>query len=992
MATSASGCSGTDAVIISVDPGPSAPTAGNNSPVFAGQTLSLTASTVAGATYNWSGPNSFVSAIQNPTIAVATTAAGGTYSVTATSTGGCVSTAGTTAVTINTPPSVTVSVSVTDALCNGSANGSATATPTNGIIPYTYSWNNGQTTQTATGLAAGSYTVTVTDALSSTGNAVATVIEPAALTVSVTNTSVLCNGGNTGSASASVSGGTNPYTFSWSNGQSSSAATALISGSYTVTVTDANGCSATSNTTVTEPAVIAANTSVSNVISCSGVCDGAVTAAPTGGTAPYAYQWMPGNITAQTMTAVCPGTYSLTITDANGCTANGTAAVTQPAILTLTVTKTDITCNGECNGTGTATPNGGTAPYSFYWSNGEITQSTIGFCVGTYNVFLTDAHGCIAVDTVSIAQPLPIPIAVTTTPPSCGILSGSAVATVTGPGTVPPLSVLWNTGDTTFTINNLGAGSYRATVKDGNGCFSFKDALINNVNGPTVTVNTVTDVTCSGLSTGAVDITVAGGSSPYTFFWSNGKTTEDISNIAFGPYEVVVSDASACSAIKSVFVAEPLPLIWTTSAINSSCPGSNGSASIAVNGGTIPYTYLWSSGGVAATANGISSGTYSISVTDSHGCIISDMVAVSDSIGPVVIADTIPAIDCGSTGMLILNPQDSLSIASFQWNTGSTTQNLTNVVPGNYGVVVTDTTGCKSALVVPVKPALPPLKPICLVTVDTLTHLNLVVWEKPLSTFIAGFNIYRESSQNGIYQKIGFVPYSSYSTYYDSITDPNDRWAKYKISMNDVCGKEGPFSPEHKTIHFSTQSFTDSTTNLIWDNYMGDAFTKYYIYRKYSANGIWTMIDSVASTVTTYKDSTFSQNGDTLFYLVDVPHSGGDCVPSIKGQSTLATSVKSSKSNSSERTTIAVSSVSEISDRTWLSVYPNPNSGIFWVSSSRYPITNIVVYNMLGENIFSKNVNTKKAEVTIPDLSKGIYQLKIITASGTVNRKIVISR
>lgn len=797
-----------------------------------------------------------------------------------------------------------------------------------------------------------------------------------------------------GSATATASGGTGAYTYLWSNSATAQSILNLSSGNYSVTVTDALGITANGVAVIMQPAVLAANPSVAFPISCNGVCDGSVTANPTGGTSPYTYLWNPGNNgTAQSMGNLCAGNYSVTITDAHGCNTNATVNLIQPTVLTVTVSKTDLSCNGQCNGTATAVSSGGTSPYNYYWNNGENVQTAIGLCAGSYKVSLTDANGCKISDTISVGQPLPIPITISATPPSCGLLSGTATAAVSGAGSIPPFHFLWNTGDTNKTINNLGAGIYRATVKDGNGCFSFADALINNSNGPTVTINTVKDISCFGLSDGEIDINVTG-TNPFKYIWSNGNTTQNISNLSYGPYEVVVSDAGGCSATKSLFVNQPsAPLSATTSAVKSSCPGANGSTSVSVIGGTIPYTYHWSSGINAATASGLSSDNYSITVTDAHGCSISDMAAVSDSVGPVVIADTIPAVDCGSTGFLVLKPQDSTNIQSYQWNTGSTTQNLSNVTPGNYAVVVTDLTGCKSSLVVPVKPALPPLKPICLVTVDTLTHLNLVVWEKPISSFIDGFNIYRESSQNGIYQRVGYVPYSSQSTFFDSITNANDRWAKYKISMNDVCGKEGPFSPEHKTIHFNIQSSTINKTNLIWDEYVGSPFSYYHIFRKAKAHGAWTLIDSVPSTITVYCDSLFPQNGDTLSYLIDVTHSGGNCNATIKYPTPNATTVRGSKSNSSYRTTTYVTSTAENSFDNTLVVYPNPSTGTFTVQSSKSKVQSLNVYNVLGEMVYQTMVNNlHKTEITIPSITNGIYQIHIVTDNGTTNKKILISR
>jgi hypothetical protein len=211
--------------------------------------------------------------------------------------------------------------------------------------------------------------------------------------------------------------------------------------------------------------------------------------------------------------------------------------------------------------------------------------------------------------------------------------------------------------------------------------------------------------------------------------------------------------------------------------------------------------------------------------------------------------------------------------------------------------------------------------------------------------------------------------------------------------MNDVCGKEGPYSPEHKTIHFSMQAYTDSTSSLIWDEYIGSPFTNYLIYRKYSANGIWTLIDSVPSTVNTYKDTSFTQNGDTLFYLVDVPHAGGDCNPSIKQpMNPNATTMKSSKSNSSDRTTLNLLGVVEPVSDSWLKIYPNPSHGTFTIQSSKGKVESLMIYNTLGELQYQKTVQGQKADITVPDISSGIYQVRIVTDTQIINRKILISK
>ncbi|MBI4946823.1 MAG: T9SS type A sorting domain-containing protein, partial [Bacteroidetes bacterium] len=790
--------------------------------------------------------------------------------------------------------------------------------------------------------------------------------------------------------------GSGTGTYNWSPSATLSCITCVspvanptVTTTYTLDVTNSCG-TASDSILVTINALLSVSASSTNV-SCFGMCDGSVTANPTGGLSPYSYLWNPGGITSQSILNLCSGTYTVTITDASGCNTNSTAIVTQPAMFSATATSSAVSCNAFCNGTATATPSGGTSPYTYSWNNGQISQTVAALCPDSYTVAITDNNGCNTSNTVSVSATLPIPITVTTTPTTCGSLNGTATANISGGGAVPPFNVLWNTGDTSMSISGRAAGIYRVNVKDGNGCFSFADALITNSNGPVVATNLVTDVSCFGLSNGAIDINITG-SSPFTFSWSNGSTTEDISGLAYGPYEVVVSDASACSATKSVFVNQPFaPLSATTSAVNSSCPGANGSTSVSVSGGTAPYTYYWSSGVSAATASGLASGTYSITVTDSSGCSLSDMAAVSDSAGPVVITDTISAVDCGSTGLLVLNPQNASSIQSYQWNTGSTAQNLSGVTPGNYGVVITDTNGCKSALVVPVKPALPPLKPICLLTVDSLTQQNFMAWEKPLSSFISGFNIYRESSQNGLFQHVGFVPFSSPSSFYDSVSNPNDRWAKYRISMTDVCGMEGPLSLEHKTIHLAVLSPNLTTKTLVWDEYVGYTFTNYHIFRKNSSAAAWMLIDSVPAAVTSYSDTTFTF-GDTLYYNVEVSFSGGCSNLSLKTPQPMKSNLNSSRSNiyrvGQDPTPVINTDVDKVT-----LVYPNPSNGLFTIDMTNNVsgYASLKVFNMLGEEVYeAPSLKGDRQTINLSKQPQGVYYLQISTSEKIITKKIVV--
>jgi hypothetical protein len=263
-----------------------------------------------------------------------------------------------------------------------------------------------------------------------------------------------------------------------------------------------------------------------------------------------------------------------------------------------------------------------------------------------------------------------------------------------------------------------------------------------------------------------------------------------------------------------------------------------------------------------------------------------------------------------------------------------------------------------------------------------------VVWDKPQSTFVAGFNIYRESSLNGLYQKIAFVPYSNLSWYFDSIVEPDDRWAKYRISMSDICGVEGPLSPEHKTIHLAVQSVSPTSYDLIWDEYEGYPFSQYYIYRKYNFNGTWVLIDSVLANVTTYSDITFSAT-DTCYYHIDVMHPNG-CTGSLMNVWPEANNLNSSKSNllrvkdSTLTTTLAVTDVSVIS------VFPNPGSGVFTFEfKSGHTAEELIVFNVLGVQVKRQKISDSRFTVDLTGLPDGIYQIRFRAAGNVRGIKLV---
>ncbi|MGM0478529.1 MAG: LamG-like jellyroll fold domain-containing protein [Bacteroidota bacterium] len=294
---------------------------------------------------------------------------------------------------------VTSSYNGAEVSCNGANDGEATTTPVDGTAPYTYLWSDGQTTATATGLAAGTYTVDVTDDNGCIVTSNVTVNEPDVLAGTATATDATCNGDTDGEVTLNVSGGTTSYSFAWDDASNSTTQdlTGVGAGAYEVNITDANGCTATASATVGEPDVLA-GTATATDATCNGDTDGEVTLNVSGGSTAYSFAWDDAsNSTTQNLTGVGAGTYEVDITDANGCTATASATVGEPTALSATATTTDETMGAD--GTIDLTPDGGTTPYTYSWTgpNGftSTDQNPTGLEGGTYEVTITDDNGCV---------------------------------------------------------------------------------------------------------------------------------------------------------------------------------------------------------------------------------------------------------------------------------------------------------------------------------------------------------------------------------------------------------------------------------------------------------------------------------------------------------------------------------------------------------------------------------------------------------------------
>lgn len=507
---------------------------------------------------------------------------------------------------------INVTLTATNPTCSGFTNGSITAMASGGNGSYSFVWNNGQGGQILSGLAAGTYSVTVTDTDGNTGTRSASLTAPSALSGAITQGGSLCALND--NASVVVTGGTAPYTYLWQNGQTGTTATNLGFGTVCVDITDANNCEQRVCEHLAEPLSVDAQ---AEDVLCPGGCDGVIVAIVSGGARPVTYLWDDGSTNAVN-DMLLPGTYCVTVTDNNGCTAQDCGTIGQPAPFTFNFTTTNPDC-GATNGSVSVAAGGGTPPYTYVWNNGTSGASLSNIGEGTYAVTVTDANGCSGSESVSVAGSNLV-ITIDATSPACGVgATGSATAIVAG-GTAP-FTFNWTSGSTTATAGNLAPGMYSVSVTDAAGCVGMASTTITA--GSTLNVTaTSTDVLCAGDSNGSASVMVSGGQPPYTYLWNNNAIDPTIDGLAPGTYDVMVSDAAGCAGAAQTTVGQPVALMCNISIMQaiSAFGADDGQISAQFNGGVMPYTINWNTGQTGQVLSDLGPGTYSATVTDGNGC------------------------------------------------------------------------------------------------------------------------------------------------------------------------------------------------------------------------------------------------------------------------------------------------------------------------------------------------------------------------------------
>ena len=607
---------------------------------------------------------------------------------------------------VTQPAPLLLNTDTIHASCFGFNDGKAWVTPTGGNGNYIYQWNSSpvQNTDTLFSQAAGRYQVIVTDNKGCQDSATVDIFEPDTLTVGLSQIPALCYGDSSGFVNAIANGGTTPYIYNWNipTINNENLLDSLPAGIYQITVTDAQNCQATGSIEVTQPDPLAI-TLAATITSCYLGDDGTATAQVTGGVGGYQYLWnTPTPQTSSTATNLnALETYTITITDANGCAKSDSISIQQPTQLTTSTTVTPVACNGDATGSAVTLSTGGTAPYQYEWntSPAQFSPTAINLRADEYIVTVSDAKGCMALDTIVVTEPDTISITLDRINVNCfGENTGKAWATVAGG--VAPYNYTWsNHPSTTDTMFNVIAGNYTLIVTDTNDCSTT--ASIDITQPDTITIAFAMDsVSCHGGSDGQLSSTVVGGVGSYQYAWSNTpQDTSATNDLSAGVYVLSVTDANNCTIIDSAEVLEPLPLQLQLFDQSPTCyNGNDGRAWVDISGGTTPYAIQWSnaSSSTIDTIENLTGGAnYSVTITDANNCIATASITITNP-DTLTLAFTSTDEFCqvGANGTATVLPTGGVAPYSYTWNDQQTTTTATGLTTNTYSITTTDALGC----------------------------------------------------------------------------------------------------------------------------------------------------------------------------------------------------------------------------------------------------------------------------------------------------------
>ena len=854
--------------------------------------------------------------------------------------------------------------------CFNDNNGSAAIVSIqNGSNEYSYNWSNGDTTNISNNLQGGNYYCIVTDNnWQQCSDSIGFIIsEPNELTSIYTQTNVSCYGTNNGGAivnffggeSGSSVGDTN-YILGWAGTAQPvylpypqtvfntsllpSPYNAIPAGIYPYTVTDLNGCSILDTITITEPDSLYASYTSSNYngynLACFGDNNASIDIQINGGTAPFSNYL---NSTLQiglNLNNLSAGNYTDSIVDFNGCSSNNMINLTQPSQLINTLVPIDISCYNLCDGEIYSSISGGVFPYYYLWTNTQTTTNISNLCSGNYSLTLTDENGCIENASTTINMPNDISVSLDSTLNISTYAGNNGYIYITANGGSGTLNTNWssdnNYSSTNNDISNLYADTYFLEVVDANLCSYLDTFELFQPSSLWLSIDAVVSPNCYDSCNGAINISAQGGDSTYTYLWTgpNGFTSinNDINNLCDGEYIISIDDGITV-LIDTVNIYQPQPITTLLSVDSISCHNGTVQAQINVWGGSQPLTYSWSNGD-ANYYTTISSGNYSIDVSDINGCSYSESFSLSNP-DSIFTQSTTTDISCfgGNNGSVSINiSSGGIPPYNFSYDNGINYQisnTFNNLGAGNYSFLITDNNGCLSSTYSEL------IEPSVIISTTTATDVSCYGYcdGSVNATALGGTTPYSFTWNNGTSNLCaGF--------YNVIITDTNGC-----INSNTAIVNE----PNPLLINISLDG-----NNII-------ATSGFISYQWYDNNNI--LINGAT-------DSIFSPPGMSSYYVT---------VTDINGCS-----------NSSYSIDYTISSIQNYSSL--INIFPNPTNGKITVTSE-YGIKTISIYNTIGNKLYSVNNKLNKITQTKLDLSnfeKGVYFIKININNQIINQRIIL--
>lgn len=680
----------------------------------------VTATIIGAPHYNWS---------TGETSSTITDKGSGIYSLTLSDDQGCSTTK---SITLNEPPAYKVAIvpqsdyNGSYIKCNGDANGILSAVVKDGsnniATAQNYLWTESGTTiaesaslSSLNNLDEGMYRVVITygNQCKAEASYFLTDPDPVDLKLSIGSNyngqAISCYNMTDGKLHAIASGGTKSLSYSWNTGATGSLLSGIGAGSYTATVQDANGCAATATMSLENPLPVQALiTNVSDYsgygVSCNGLSDGSITSAGSGGTGIYTYTWSNGK-TAALVNGLAAGSYTVTVSDNNGCRQSISQNITEPSLLALSLAdKQNISCYDGANGSIQLSASGGAGNYSYSKDNKLSWQSTNSFTglkAGSYIVVFHDNNGCEKSIATTLTQPSKINIAFKDMQPAfCSNPTGTATAVVTGG--VSGYTYSWqdsknNIVDTDVTLSNVKGGIYTLIVTDNSTCTMNGSVGITSTDGAKSTY-TATAAKCFDSADGSASITITEGDGPFVIEWPDGQSKLQGINLKKGIYDVLITDAHNCPVVQTVEVTAPDALqLAVADEIVPTCNGvCDGAITLEATGGVGSYTYQWNNS-AGATQTQLCAAVYPVVVKDANGCVLTRDVELKhpEPLAIAVINATLPTCKDGCDGSLEIQARGGNGKYIYTWATGGNTSIKSNICPGSYVVSVSDAKGCK---------------------------------------------------------------------------------------------------------------------------------------------------------------------------------------------------------------------------------------------------------------------------------------------------------